>query len=263
MSATTWFIISIVGFSLSGIALVAAIFLFIKLRIPAVIGDLNGKTVVREVQAMRMDKKSAGVVHATPTASKTASVQAVDSAAMAAAHASKRLDRSPVTGGGASDLPKAETTPQNSTAPSEARTTETLSNTIGEIDIDERRNAATAVRRETVVLSETKQTDVLSQAKQTDVLSEERKPGVLSQARQTDILSEERKTDILSKGKQTEVLSEVHPTKSSVTAAKVPARGDTVLLQGDEELSEAPMPVQPVTFRVTRSETRIHTDEVI
>lgn len=60
MSAIAWLIIAIVGFSLSGIALVAAIFMFIKMNIPAVIGDLTGKTVAREIKAMRDANISSG-----------------------------------------------------------------------------------------------------------------------------------------------------------------------------------------------------------
>lgn len=53
MTADTWLLIAIIGFSLSGVALIVAVFMFIKLNIPSVIGDLNGKTVAREIQAMR------------------------------------------------------------------------------------------------------------------------------------------------------------------------------------------------------------------
>lgn len=53
MTADTWLLIAIIGFSLSGVALIVAVFMFIKMNIPSVIGDLNGKTVAREIQAMR------------------------------------------------------------------------------------------------------------------------------------------------------------------------------------------------------------------
>ena len=53
MSANTWLIIATVGFSLAGVALIVAIFIFIKLNIPSVIGDLTGKTVAREIKAMK------------------------------------------------------------------------------------------------------------------------------------------------------------------------------------------------------------------
>ena len=60
MSATAWLIIAIVGFSLAGIALIVAVFMFIKMNIPSVIGDLTGKTVAREIKAMREFNNSKG-----------------------------------------------------------------------------------------------------------------------------------------------------------------------------------------------------------
>ena len=53
MTAEHWFLIAVIGFALSGVALIVAVFMFIKLNIPSVIGDLNGKTVAREIRAMR------------------------------------------------------------------------------------------------------------------------------------------------------------------------------------------------------------------
>ena len=67
MSASTWFLIAIGGFSLSGIALIAAVLMFIRMNIPAIIGDLNGKTVAREIQAMRNANAAAGNKHYEPS----------------------------------------------------------------------------------------------------------------------------------------------------------------------------------------------------
>lgn len=53
MSADTWFLIAVIGFTLSGVSLIAAIFMFIKLNIPSIIGDLSGKKVAREIKALR------------------------------------------------------------------------------------------------------------------------------------------------------------------------------------------------------------------
>lgn len=60
MSAETWGIISLCGFSLAGILFVAAVLLFIVLRIPSVIGDLSGRTVAREMARMREDNAARG-----------------------------------------------------------------------------------------------------------------------------------------------------------------------------------------------------------
>ena len=105
MSATTWLIIAIVGFSLSGIALAAAVFMFIKMNIPAVIGDLSGKTVAREIKAMRDANASSGnKIHRSSSVNvnrgkltEKVNDEEIDSSVRAAAHASKRLDK-PVQG---------------------------------------------------------------------------------------------------------------------------------------------------------------------
>lgn len=101
MSATTWFIIAIFGFSLSGIAFIAAIFMFIKMNIPAIIGDLSGKTVAREIKAMREANSSSGDRRFRPskvnlergTLTEKVDQLALDAEAIKKAHASKRLDR--------------------------------------------------------------------------------------------------------------------------------------------------------------------------
>ena len=60
MSAQSWLIVSIIGFSLALVALIVAIFIFIKLNIRTVIGDLTGKTVARELKAMKEYNKTKG-----------------------------------------------------------------------------------------------------------------------------------------------------------------------------------------------------------
>ena len=101
MSATTWMIIAIVGFSLAGIAFIAAIFMFIKMNIPAIIGDLSGKTVAREIKAMREANVLSGDKRFRPskvnlergTLTEKVDQKALDAETLKKAHASKRLDR--------------------------------------------------------------------------------------------------------------------------------------------------------------------------
>lgn len=88
MNATTWLIIAIVGFSLSGITLIAAIFIFIKLDIPAVMGELSGKTAAREIQAIRAASESEKTEKTEDTKENN-----IKKSAMALAHLSKRLDK--------------------------------------------------------------------------------------------------------------------------------------------------------------------------
>jgi hypothetical protein len=60
MDASTWILISIVGYSLSGVLLIVVVFMFFKMNIPAIIGDLNGKTAARQIQEIREKNKLTG-----------------------------------------------------------------------------------------------------------------------------------------------------------------------------------------------------------
>lgn len=101
MSATAWLMIAIGGFSLSGAALAAATFMFIKMNIPAIIGDLSGKTVAREIRAMRDANASSGdrrfrssrvnLERGTLTEKVLDTPMSTDD--LKKAHASKRLDK--------------------------------------------------------------------------------------------------------------------------------------------------------------------------
>lgn len=232
MSATTWFVIAIVGFSLSGIALAAAVFMFIKMNIPAVIGDLTGKTVAREIKAMREANASSGnKIHKSSSVNvnrgkltEKVRDEKADSAVKAAAHASKRLDK---TGSGDSASLRKNGNRQSFATPSKERTTESLSTNVGEVDIEKRRSTA-----------------ILSKDRVTDVLDGTGKTGVLSNTLQTAVLSQNLQTEVLDCG-----------------SAATESRTGTTVLNGTEELTEEN--VTSVDFIVTRSVIMIHTDEVI
>ncbi len=66
MSANAWFITAIIGFSLSAAALVVAVILFFKMRVLSIIGDLSGKTVAREIRAMRESNTKSGTKRHSP-----------------------------------------------------------------------------------------------------------------------------------------------------------------------------------------------------
>lgn len=101
MSATAWLVIAIVGFSLAGVAFIVAVFMFFKMDILAIIGDLTGKTVAREIKAMRDanaisgDKRFRSSKVNLERGMITMDVQQVqqDAEVMKKAHASKRLDK--------------------------------------------------------------------------------------------------------------------------------------------------------------------------
>ena len=92
MSATVWTIIAIIGFSLAGVCLIISIFVFFKLNIPAVIGDLSGKTVAREVKALRESEATGYKKNFSYSDMSSEKDRVYDGKLMGKAHASRRLD---------------------------------------------------------------------------------------------------------------------------------------------------------------------------
>ena len=60
MDATAWLVISIVGYSLAGILFIISVFMFFKMNIMAIIGDLTGKTAEKQIQLMREQNAKTG-----------------------------------------------------------------------------------------------------------------------------------------------------------------------------------------------------------
>lgn len=228
MSATTWLIIAIIGFSLAGIALVVAIFMFINQNIPSVIGDLTGKTVAREIKAMREFNKAHGDRRFRPsevnlergTLTEKVEVSREDQQAMAEAHLSKRLDKAP-----SEDISVKK---------------KTKGGTIGLNDF------------------ESTPTDVLNDGSNpTEVLSDNATE-VLS-ANETEVLSDTTNaTEVLSSN-ETEVLSN-NATEVLSDSTTVLSEGTTVLSE-NVEVSENSATL--VNFKVTKDKTITHSDEVI
>lgn len=66
MDATTWLTISIIGYSLAGVLFVVSVYLFIKMNIPAVIGNLTGRTAAKQIREIREQTSSESKRH-TPS----------------------------------------------------------------------------------------------------------------------------------------------------------------------------------------------------
>lgn len=224
MSANAWLIIAVVGFSLSAVSLAAAVILFFRLKIPAVIGYLTGKTVLREVKVMRENSnggtgKNSRLGTDSGTKSDTAKAEAEKNGRVrGAAHSSKRLDKTSESLNESKKAKSANYTDNTSTTStnSSQKITDVFKNsfTAG------LRSEATDVLKETV-------TEVLPTG--TEVLSKE-----------TDVLT--RATDVLANG--TDVLSE----------------NTTVL---SPEMQQTDETVRPVGFKTVRSIIVVHSDEVI
>lgn len=224
MSANTWLIIAIIGFSLSGIALIAAVIMFIRLNIPAIIGDLTGRTVAREIKAMRDTNASSGDKRFRPSAvnlergTLTEKVAGKTANNMALAHASKRLDK---TSGNLSE--KGSKRKSGTVGLSDA--VQGKSGRVGSEPTDMLNNDSNATK----VLS-TESTEVLSD-NDTEVLSDNA----------TEVL-DTNATEVLSDG--TEVLS-----------------NETTVLSPTEQLKTDAS--KPVAFKIKHDEVVTHSDEVI
>lgn len=239
MSATTWFIIAIVGFSLSGVALIAAVFMFLKMNIPAIIGDLTGRTVAREIKAMRESNAASGdKLHRSSrvniergTLTEKVEDNVADKSAMSKAHSSKRLDRPTGEPAKSSKLNSRDNVRKGT------QTTETLSDNATEVLVDDP-NA-------TEVLHDGLGSDV------TEVLSNNT----------TEVLTDTNATEVLSAG-ATEVLTDAAATEvlDDQAEEQTPVGGTTVLSDVPEQ---TPQPKASAPFKVIKSLVEVHTDEVI
>ena len=66
MTAQLWMIIAIAGFSLAGLSFITAVLMFIQFKIPAIIGDLTGKTAARQIEQIRQSNVSSAPVSYRP-----------------------------------------------------------------------------------------------------------------------------------------------------------------------------------------------------
>ena len=224
MSANTWLIIAIIGFSLSGIALIAAVIMFIRLNIPAIIGDLTGRTVAREIKAMRDTNASSGDKRFRPSAvnlergTLTEKVAGKTANNMALAHASKRLDK---TSGNLSE-----------------KSSKRKSGTVGLSDAVQGKSGRVGSEPTDMLNNDSKATEVLS-TESTEVLSDNATEVLSDNA--TEVL-DTNATEVLSDG--TEVLS-----------------NETTVLSPTEQLKTDAS--KPVSFKIKHDEIVTHSDEVI
>lgn len=158
MSANAWLIIAVIGFSLSGIALIAAVIMFVRMNVPAIIGDLTGKTVARKIRAIRETNKSSGDKRFRSSAvnmdrgTLTEKVIEVNGHKKNADHMAERLDK---TSGPLNE--KSQTRAEIISTSDEKRTDMLKSNIT-----DGLRSEATEVLNDAVSNDQSKETEVLS-----------------------------------------------------------------------------------------------------
>lgn len=237
MSAQSWLIVSIIGFSLALVALIVAIFIFIKLNIRTVIGDLTGKTVARELKAMKEYNKTKGNKNYYSSNGSQLNVKVAkeyyshgsNPKAMSFAHKSKRLvdtDKTDV-------ITTTNQTSQKDVYYDNNRTMGLNNNLIDSTEVLAKENVPT-------VVLDKKSRDKISQAV---VLSDD------NDNIQSQISDSENPTDVLSSNDGKEI------DASNVTTI---LNGTTVL---NSESSSTK--ITPVDFEIVKSEIVIHTDEII
>lgn len=104
-----WLVVSIIAFSLSGLLFVLAVSIFITDKIPAVIGDLSGRTAAKQIAELRAQNTNTGRKSHRPdmfNVGRGAITDPVSQPAPAAyRHPSKQLGNTPVSTARQGDAP--------------------------------------------------------------------------------------------------------------------------------------------------------------
>lgn len=235
MSATAWFVIAIVGFSLCGIALIAAVFMFIKMNIPSIIGDLTGKTVAREIKAMRDENASSGDKRFKPSKVNMERGKLTEKVTIDTGQTGKGKTVSTTKNAPKSKAPPKKQITESFSTDVRPKKTDVLNKT-GSLETAVLESEATEVLSDNVADSKYDATEII-QGDSTTVLDAGDATTVLGASEETAVLNES--TTVLSEG--TTVLSE----------------GTTVLSQ------ESQTEKLKVDFKVTRKIVDIHSDEVV
>ncbi|MBR4858859.1 MAG: hypothetical protein IKU08_06705 [Clostridia bacterium] len=172
--ATLWQVLMIVSFVLAGLSFMAAVFVFFYFKIPSVIGDLTGRTVAKEVKAIRAENREKDIRHRSRSTTPTNAPEKRESDMSkdnVYGRVIKSSDQTPEIGmlNIATDRLDEEFTENavtNSLSSETMVLTEELTATLGE------ENATTVLEEGTTVLSESEGTTVLSENEGTTVLSE-------------------------------------------------------------------------------------------
>ena len=245
MTAQTWFVIGIVGFSIAGILLVAAILMFLRFNIPAIIGDLTGRTAARQIEQFRQSNSATGAKSFRPDpfnvqrGKLTEPVQENYSIhVLPTAHPSKRLGKK--------------------------RKTESSGGTTG-IGIDGTVSLETDTADGTSASNSKGYTSNLSTA--TTILTEEEE---FSPFGATTQLSEEVPVDVATILREegpknvTTILSETEPSEEKeVQVVSKPVNGTTILSQSIVDVATDDTDNAKISLKIVKSIKVVHTDEVI
>ncbi|NMD68690.1 hypothetical protein HHO41_00210 [Bacillus sp. DNRA2] len=257
MDASTWFTISIVGFSLAGVLLIVAIILFYKMNIMAIIGDLSGRTATRQIQEIREQNTISGKKRYKPSAFN------IERGSLTEPVGAMPTRSSRLTGRGSTGQTVAPISPsaQGNTDQTAAPTSKTRSDTIqiGELVSNARDTAATEVLlTDTDVLFQTDGTMVLGQDTGTEVLADQYETEVLSDDYGTQVLPDAQGNGVLADNPGTEVLSDDFGTEVLNDDF-----GTTVLYPTGELEQEEHEANPAIEFKIVKDIKITHTNETI
>jgi hypothetical protein len=224
MDANMWQIISIIGFSLSGVLFIVAMFMFIKMNIPAIIGDLTGRTAAKQIKAIREKNTNTGEKRYKPDVFNVERGKLTELMA-------NRAKKTGKTG---------QTSLESKRLDLERKTAETA----------QMKEYQSSVIEETAVASES--TYLLSDG--TKVLSDE--THVLSN--DTELLTENKEENLL-----TEVLSDSTEVLLEDPSVSLEPEGTTVLGSTEELTSNQEPVAQSFEFKIVKDIKVIHTKERI
>ena len=279
-AATIWLIIGIAGFVLAAVFLVISVVLFVRRKIPMIIGDLSGKTRARAIAQLREENEKSGAkLHRSstyninrgpltaPVDSEPTAKKEPERPAFIVAHPSKRLDTGEIASTKATDV----LTPGTSVLPQSKETavlqpgTTVLDNPDGSkpTAVLETQNVeATAVLADngaTAVLNQGEKTTVLADSGETAVLNQGEKTTVLADSGETEVLDAEREPTVsLPSAKKADLL---FASAADSAAPPQPAAAPTTVL--DDSVAASAAPQKAIRFKIIKDIKIIHADEII
>ena len=270
-AATIWLIIGIAGFVLAAVFLVISVVLFVRRKIPMIIGDLSGKTRARAIAQLREENEKSGAkLHRSSTYNinrgpLTAPVEPEPTAkkeperpAFIVAHPSKRLDTGEIASTKSTDV----LTPGTSVLPQSKETavlqpgTTVLDNPDGSkpTAVLETQNVEA-----TAVLNQGEKTTVLADSGATAVLDQGEKTTVLTDSGATEVLDAEREPTVsLPSAKKADLL---FASAADSAVPPQPAAAPTTVL--DDSVAASAAPQKAIRFKIIKDIKIIHADEII
>ena len=261
-AATIWLIIGIAGFVLAAVFLVISVVLFVRRKIPMIIGDLSGKTRARAIAQLREENEKSGAkLHRSstyninrgpltaPVDSEPTAKKEPERPAFIVAHPSKRLDTGEIASTKSTDV----LTPGTSILP-QSQETEVLQPGTTVLDNPDGSKPTAVLETQSV-----EATAVLADSGATTVLDQGEKTAVLADSGETEVLDAEREPTVsLPSAKKADLL---FASAADSAVPPQPAAAPTTVL--DDSVAASAAPQKAIRFKIIKDIKIIHADEII